>query len=218
MPTTLILDKEVVSGGNLKPAPITMQFDPALVAPHILLAEHNYIVKALGREMYEDMVSVRNPLPCNYNAALGAIVLKFPSNPNYETLWTEYLFQLCGYVVILEALPMIALSIGTNGVFAINTDYADNMGVKGATFLEDRLKQKIQTLQVIMRDWLCRNAADYEKFDYDCNCVKACGCEIACDCGELEPKSKGYGGADGGLIFDPNRKEQPYTKRTDFFF
>lgn len=217
MPITLILDKEVVSGGNLKPAPITTQFDPALVAPHILLAEYNYIVKAVGREMYEDMVSVRNPLPCNYNPALGAIVQKFPSNPNYETLWTEYLLELCSMVVILEALPMIGLSIATNGVFAAHTDYADNQGVKGITFLEDRIKQKVQTLQVIMRDFLCRNSDDYDKFDYDCNC-NSCGCVGDCNCGASESKSKGFSGSDGGFIMDDNYKSQPYTKKTDFFF
>jgi hypothetical protein len=214
MPTTLILDKEVVSGGNLKPAPITIQFDPALVAPHIQLAEENYIVPIVCRSMYDDMISKRNSSPSNYNADLGAIVQKFPSDANYETLWTQHLAQLTAWAVILQALPFIGLTIGTNGIFANQIEWGDNVGVKGIQFLEDRIKQNVQSLQGLMQDYLCRNYENYTLFDADKLCISCTVCTDDCGC---ESKSAVKRDFDGGFIFDDNSQAQPYKKTNNFF-
>jgi hypothetical protein len=214
MPITLIKAKEVVSGGVLKPAPITNQFDPALVAPHIQVAEYSYLVPLICKEMYQDMISKQNTDASNYNPDLGPLVEKFPSDANYETLWAEHLEQLISYAVILTALPLVGMQIATSGVFFNQIEWGENAGVKGVTFLEDRIKQNLNTRQGMLQNYLCENADNYPLFPADKFC-NSCNCEGGCDCEGLQSIQKNN--FNGGFMLSNDYQKQPYKKRNDFY-
>ena len=215
MPETLIKAKEVVSGGVLKPAPITNQFDPALVAPHIQVAEYNYIVCLIGKEMYADMIAKQNLLPSNYNPDLngGVLVDKFPSDANYETLWTEYLQQLASYAVVLTALPLIGMQVATSGIYFNQIEWGENAGVKGITFLEDRIKQNVQAMQGLMQNYLCANADAYPLYPASKHC-KECSCADECNCNNSTVNNLTF---TGGFILSEDYEKQPYKKRGNYF-
>lgn len=215
MPITLLYAEELVSGGILKSSPITTQSDPADYAPFLQLAEERYLVPLICRAMYDDMIAQMNTVPSNYNPDLGPIVLKFPNDPNYETLWTQYLLQLTSWATILQALPFLALKIGANGIFLNSIEWGENAGIKGVQFLEDRVKQNLQTSQGLMQDFLCQNYTDYPEFDSKRLCT-SCTCVGSCGCPEIGKRSNRKQVFDGGLLDSPSQA-QPYRKNTNFF-
>lgn len=179
MATTLIKPQEVVNGGIVRPAPFNVRFDSQLLAPNILPAEQRFLMPILCLEFYEDLVAEQGANSCNYNADLGALQDKFPSNALYETLWTESgLYELCARIVFFTSLPYIALQTGSNGIYANNTEYAQNEGTRGAKYLQDNELKNIEALQERVLNWLCRNKSDYPLFDQNdtlCKDVEGCG-------------------------------------------
>jgi len=143
---TLIKAQEVVNDGIFRPAPLTTQFDPNLVSPFIGLAEEANVIRILGQDLYDDMVANQNPNVSNYNPNAGALVQKFPSNANYETLWTKFLLRYEGLVVYQYALPFIGIQTTPQGVLLNNTEYEDNAGLEGVKFLQTTIQKHIDDL------------------------------------------------------------------------
>lgn len=202
MATTLIQPSEIVNGGIVRPVPTTVRFDAQLLAPHVQAAELKFIKYKLCADLYNDMIAQKNPTPSNYNPNVGPIVQAFPSDPNYETLWTEYLLSLTSYAVFYIALPFISVQTGTNGLYLNDSQFGENAGLKGSKYLQDAtLNNQIEPISDAMLDFLCNNAADYPLFKSDLKC-KDCGC----DCGESECK---------GLT--SCRKKGPINKKLGIF-
>ena len=189
MPTeTLIKAEEVVTDGIFRPSNLSTNFDQNLISPYIALAEEANTVRILGVDLYEDMIANQNPLPSNYNPNAGAIVLKFPTVPAYENLWVKFLLRYEGLIVVNYALPFIGLQTSTQGVLLKNTEFAENAGIEGIKFLQDTLQKPIDDLEPRIKDFLCTNAADYEKFDSSkCPCKEV---ESSCSCGYYEEYKK----------------------------
>jgi hypothetical protein len=189
MPTeTLIKPIEVVTDGIFRPSNLSTNFDQNLIAPYIALAEEANTVRILGVDLYEDMILNQNPLPSNYNPNAGAIVLKFPTVPEYELLWTKFLLRYEGLIVVNYALPFIGLQTSTQGVLLKNTEFAENAGIEGIKFLQDTIQKPIDDLEPRIKDYLCKNKGDFEKFDSSvCPCNEEAS---SCKCGYYEEYKK----------------------------
>jgi len=181
---TLIQAQEVVNDGIFRPAPLTTQFDPNLVSPFIGLAEEKNVIRLLGQALYDDMIAEQNPNISNYNPNAGALVQKFPTNANYETLWTRLLLRYEGLVVYQYSLPFIGMHTTPQGILLNNTEYAENAGLEGVKFLQTTIQKHIDDLEPLINAFLCNNKADYPLFDSDKMCDECCNDSYNyCSCG-----------------------------------
>ena len=174
--TSLIQASEVINGGIVRPVPTNARFDSQLVAPHLAVAENRFLLPIICAAMYADMISKKNATPSNYNPNIGSIVQVFPADANYETLWTEFVMQLCAYGVLYMSLPFIGIQTGSNGLFINESQFAESAGIKGVKYLQDTiLDNHIELIGQRLLEYLCDNAADYPLFPVDDKCQN-CGC------------------------------------------
>jgi len=187
---TLINPNEVINGGIVRPAPLNARFDVMLISPNIQPAELRFIQPNVCKDMYEDMILVKNTVDCNYNLALGAIVEKFPNNPEYETLWVSYLYGICARAAMVQSLPHIAMQTGSNGIYLNNTEFSQNAGVKGLEFLQQNDIAAINVLIAAMQQFICDNRTDYPLYPATekCPCLTGCSCN---SCKGTSPHRRG---------------------------
>lgn len=177
----LIKPQEVVNTGVYRAAPVNTRFDINLISPHILSSEERFIIPLLGVSLYEDMVLNQNPLVSNYNPDAGAIVQKFPTVPDYESLWTSYLLRYLGYVIYYESLPFITFQVGTKGIFVNDSEFASNGGLPAVKYMQDTMMRKIDNLKPFIEKYLCDNKNSLPLYDSrHCDC---CGKETDDNCG-----------------------------------
>ena len=183
---TLIQANEVINGGALRPSPANVRFDPALISPHIQDAERAHLLPLLGADLYARLLSQKNTAVCNYNPVLGPIVKAFPdvADAALESLWVEHLYSFAAWAVVYEALPFIGLQTGSGGVFTMNTEYANNEGVKGVAYTQDSMRRRLDIKAEAMRAYLCENKADFPEYD-----TKDCP-DAPCACGDGEADKK----------------------------
>lgn len=144
---TLIQAAEVVNQGIVRGAPMNARFDASQIAPNISEAERRFLKTFINQEFFDDLVAQKNPVPSNYNPDLGPIVLAYPANAEYETLWTQYLFPYLSKASLHESLDGIVLQVGSNGIFLNDTEYAQNAGISGLGFMKDSLMETLKDLQ-----------------------------------------------------------------------
>ncbi len=180
---TLIKPQEIVTDGIFRPSNISSNFDQNLISPYIAWAEEGNVIRLLGLELYDAMILAQNPLPSNYNPSAGTIVLKFPNNPAYESLWTKYLLRYEGLICVITALPFIGYQVTSQGVLLKSTEYAENAGREGITFLIDPLQKIVDDMEPRIKDYLCKNKNELPLYD-DKDCPK-CSNSINCNCGYL---------------------------------
>ena len=185
---TLIQAEEVVNQGILKASPLSSRFDAAQISPNIDEAERRFLKGFINKDFFDDLVSQKNTTPSNYNPDLGGIVKAYPSNVLYETLWTQYLFPYLSRAAYHESLDMIVVQIGSNGAFTNDTEYGQNIGIKGLKFLKDSALQTLEGIKPSIIKFLCDNKTDYPLWDSDPYCS---------DCED----SKTDTGKTGGFVF-----------------
>lgn len=178
---TLIQPSEVVNGGVLKASPLNARFDVTLIAPHIADAEQLWIVPALGLDFYAALIAAKDGAISNYNTALGALAKAFPDADDlsvaYEALWFTHLRDACAWAVYYEALPFIAIQVGSNGPMMAQPDHFQNAGTSGVKFLQDTAKRRLQAKLDALGPYLCTNATSLTGFD-NSDCPDAtCGSE-----------------------------------------
>lgn len=173
---TLIQGAEIVNGGALKATPANVRFDIALVTPHILAAELGHVMPVLGEAFYKSLKTAKGVTIGNHNPATGPLVPAF-TNGALETLWREYLQDLCAWATIYEALPFVAIQIGSNGVHLPNSEHASGGGIEVTKFLQDQMRRRIQTAQDRLSKHLCDKDTAYPDLD-----KKAIGCAEECPC------------------------------------
>ena len=199
MPTTLIKPSEVINGGVVRSTPLNSRFDQQLLAAHIKIAEERFVIDVLCADLYDDMVAQQNTSESNYNINIGPIVQKFPANAAYETLWVEHLLYYTSNAVLYQALPNIAIQIGSNGLFLNAGNMAENAGVKGLTFWQDTIQQSLDVKRQTIENFLCSNQSDYTLYlDYKCDNCEGCGhtqenCKGYAKCGKHNKTSKNTG-------------------------
>lgn len=180
---SLIKPQEVVNTGIYRAAPVNTRFDINIISPHIQSAEERFVVPILGTALYNDMVANQNTAVSNYNPDAGALVDKFPLNPNYESLWTLYLLRFIGYVIYYEALPYLTFQVSSKGIFTNDSEFASNGGLSAVKFMQDNTLQKIDNLKPLIDKYLCDNKTSFPLFN-----SKHCGCDTCeddndCGCG-----------------------------------
>lgn len=195
--TTLIQPKEIVNAGIVKASPLNARFDASIIAPVIHLAEDRFLKTFICSEFYEDLISQKNPIPSNYNDKLGPIVQAYPSNADYEFLWTEYLLAYLSRCSYYMALPDIAVQTGSNGLFVNNTEFGQNIGVDGIKFKRDIELQNIEGRKPIILKYLCDNSEKYPLFNTEGICKECCH---DCKEGNCNKHSVLQNGRDLGII------------------
>ncbi len=199
MQTTLIKPGEIINGGVVRSTPLNSRFDQQLLAAHIKIAEERFVIDVLCADLYNDMVAQQNTIESNYNINVGSIVQKFPTNAAYETLWVEHLLYYTSNAVLYQALPNIAIQIGSNGLFLNGSNMAENAGVKGLTFWQDTIHQSLDVKRQTIENFLCSNQSNYALYpDYKCNNCEGCGhtqenCKGYTKCGKHNKTSKNTG-------------------------
>jgi len=180
----LIKPQEVVNTGIYRAALVNARFDINQISPHIQSAEERHLIHILGTALYNDMVLVQNTAVSNYNPDAGALVDKFPADPNYETLWTMYLLRFNSYIVWYEALPFITMNVTSKGIYQNDSEFATNGGLSAMKFMQDTMMQRMENLKDIIKDYLCQNKASYPLFNSShCPCGSCGSCESECGCG-----------------------------------
>lgn len=195
---TLIQAAEVVNQGIVKGAPLGNRFDASQIAPNISEAERRFLKTFINQDFFNDLVAQKNTAPSNYNSDLGPIVLAYPTNTEYETLWTQWLFPYLSKASVHESLDTVGLIIGSNGVFFNESQFTQNAGLSGITYLKDSLMETLKDLQPAIIKFLCDNKADYPLFDSEKYCD---------DCGDKENSI----GRNAGFVLK-NKKKKWQTK------
>ena len=164
----LIQPLEVIQGGTGRPSPADIRLDKNLVSPHIKDAEFRWVRPYLGEDFYNALTTEKGTSSAFTTDA-------------YQDLWDEHLKELCATSVLYETAPYLTIQAGTNGLFTINNEYGNNVGIEGAKFYQDTLLQRIQTKRERMKEWLCASAANLPDF-----APSAIGCpsSAGCDCEE----------------------------------
>lgn len=165
----LIQSAEVINGGALSPTPLSARFDKLLLEKHVFSAMLRFVKNELGDDFYDALVVEKGTTESNYNEDLGPIVPAF-TTPEYESLWKYVLRDLCAAAVVHVSLPYIGTQIGSNGIFEINTEYAQTTGRQGAKHLQDEELKRINILQDEMKKYLCANSESYPLYDSEKNC------------------------------------------------
>ena len=185
---TLIKAGEVINGGLFRATPLNARFDEQLIAPNIAVCELQFLLPLLCRDMYEDMISKQNALVANYNPAIGAIVLKFPNDANYELLWTTGgLGMLAARAVYYQSLPYIGVQTGSNGIYMVDAEQAKNASEKMLKYLRDNELSNVKVLIESVGNYICQNSASYTLYPATERCKDTTGCD---DCGGLDSEQK----------------------------
>lgn len=187
----MIKAQEVVQSGAYGVAPVTMQKDTTLLAPHIKDAMIEYVLPIVGPGLYDFCVANMHDGNCNYNPLQGTLINKFPNNANLEALWTTGgLYELAAWAVYLMALPYSSIQDTNFGLQTISGQHSQS-GEKYLKFLQDDAGKRILTKQRGVFDYLCKNKATITQFD-GARCDDGCNSD-----GEKEQ----YGGENFGIVF-----------------
>ena len=192
---TLIQPQEITNAGILRAAPISSRFDAALLSAHIKPAELRFLRPLICEEFYLYLIEQKAGRVSNYNAAICPDLLDaFPSAPELENLWREYLLPFLSYAVLWQALPTIGLQIASAGIFNNDAQFGAGQGVDGVKFLQDTILTTIDVLKADLLRHLCKNRATYPLFCADCVCP--CDHGDGCQCDD----TKANGGS-LGIVF-----------------
>jgi hypothetical protein len=192
--TTLIQPQEVVNDGILNGGPISDRFDAALLSAHVKPAEIRFLRPLLCEAFYLDLIKEKTNLISNYNALICPVVEAYgPTKPVYEKLWQEYILPFLSYAVLYQSAPFIGTQIGSNGIFAMNTQFSETQGIAGAKYIQDTLLNTIEILKEELRRHLCENVALYPLFCNDCHCNCDCGAEDCKECKRTKPHTPKLG-------------------------
>jgi hypothetical protein len=173
--TTLIQPKEIINQGIFKATPLNDRFDAAKIAPVIHLAEDRFLKTFICSAFYDDLIAQKDPIPSNYNPNLPPLQQAFPSNADYEYLWTQYLLAYLSRAVYYMALPDIVLQTGSNGLFLNNTEFGSNGGIASLKFMQDTQLNNLEGRKPLIINYLCENQSTYPLFCPDGVC-KGCYC------------------------------------------
>ncbi len=202
--TTLIQPSEIINAGIVKAAPLNSRFDAQLLSPWVYFAESRFLLQPksfMCQEFYDDLIAQKNATPSNYNAALGPLVQAYPTNAEYEALWTQYLLPYLSLCVFYTALPYINKQTGSNGSYFNDSQYATQVRLEGSRTLQDETLQNINDAKARLVKFLCDNSEDYPLFCTDGVCKDCCD-----DCKKHGKECAKHGnvyqeGRDLGMIF-----------------
>lgn len=182
--TTLIQPKEIINQGIFKGSPLNDRFDASKIAPVIHLAEDRFFKTFICKDFYDDLIAQKDVNPSNYNANNGPLQQAFPTNPDYEFLWTEYFLAYLSRAVYYMALPDITLQTGSNGLFLNNTEFSTNGGIEALKFMQDTQLNNLEGRKPIIIQYLCDNQDIYTLFCPEGVCQECCctGCKDGSGC------------------------------------
>lgn len=190
---TLIQPEEIVNGGLLRGAPISMRFDAAELGPHIKLAEIRFLKPLICNEFYQYLILEKDGRVSSYNIDICPLEDAYPNDPILEKLWTEFLLPYLSYCVLFQALPYIAIKTTSNGIFTNETQFAENVGKTGFKILQDTTLSNIEILREELRKHLCKNQNIYPLFCADCHCNCDCGISGCEECEDTKVKAPNLG-------------------------
>lgn len=170
---TLIQVEEVVNQGIVKAASLGNRFDASLIAPNIPQAELRFLKTStspsssgfINPEFFDDLVAQKNPDPSNYNEDLGPIVLAYPSNADYELLWTQWLFPFLSKASYYESLDNIVIQVGSIGAQISSTQFGESVGISGLKHMKDTTMQDLTGNKPHIVNFLCANKDKYPLWD-----------------------------------------------------
>jgi len=176
---SIIQPEEITNGGILRIAPLNQQFNPDTLAPHIEIAEITHVVDALGRELYDDIITQKNGVISNYNDNCGDPLQEaFPNNQCYEDFWTKALKRLCATATVYVSLPFIYVEITNNGLQIPTANFSQTGGNDGLQILKQAVGQQLETMRQQVRKYIKENK--------DClplACCDECECNYTnCEC------------------------------------
>lgn len=147
----LIQPSEVIAGGVARPTPADIRLDKSLISPHIQDAEFRWVVPAIGLTLYDSMVANKGDSSAFTSTA-------------YQTIWDSQLKSLCANAVLYEASPYVVMQLGTNGLYTLDNEYGQNVGVDGLKFYQDTLRQRLEIKAKRIKDYLCSCATSLTAF------------------------------------------------------
>ena len=162
---TLITAFEIVNQGIVKAAPFSNRFDASILAPQIDLAEQRFLKTFINPEFYDDLKAQRTPNEIQYNPDIGAYQIAYPSNADYEELFTQYLYPYICRSVIYESYPYIAIQTESNGLLLNQPSYGQNAGVKVMQMQRDSMLGTLEGTRVLIIKYLCENKEKYPLWD-----------------------------------------------------
>lgn len=143
----LIQPSEVIAGGVARPTPADIRIDKSLISPHIQDAEYRWIVPAVGLTFYDALVADKGNSTAFTSTA-------------YQQLWDDQLKSFCANAVLYEASPYMVMQLGSNGLYTIDNEYGQNVGVEGLKFYQDTLLQRLEVKKKRIKDYLCTCATN----------------------------------------------------------
>ena len=169
---TLITAFEIVNQGIVKAAPLSNRFDASVLAPQMDTAEQRFLKLFINPEFYEDLKAQRTTNEIQYNADLnnGSTQIAFPNNPDYEELFTQYLYPYICRSVVYESYPYIVTQTASNGMFENQPSWGQNSGVKTMQVYRDTMLQTLEGTKPLIIKFLCENKDKYPLWDSEKHC------------------------------------------------
>lgn len=167
----LIEPIEVLNDGIKRSSPFREPVpSESIIAPFVVIAMEEYVIKILGRSFYDELVNAKNGVISIYNPSerLGEVQKNGFENEKYEKLWTVGgLRDLCGWCVALVSCMSLGTQVKQGGL----TRYEGGGNDKGADIAEERrlLQNWERGVEVMSRkvsDYLGRNMNEpyFEKY------------------------------------------------------
>jgi hypothetical protein len=173
MNQTLLFPNEIIGYGVGKPAPLSSRVSSDNISPHLLPFEIEWLESILGRTMLQDMISKMAAQGSNYNPNAGALVQKFPNDPNYESLFNPYIVPYVGQAFLFYYLPYTKVQIGNSGAHTYEIANATPASAEDLKALASSLQRSVDNLKQRLLNYLCENKIDYPLFD-ETKCPCSC--------------------------------------------
>lgn len=131
--------------------------------PTITALERNCIVELVGSVMYKDMITKRNTLSADYTDA-NALVLLFPNDANYESLFSGFgaLNQYLYAALEVAIREYQTVQITNAGTVQVNGNDFEPVTQKDNSIVNTNIAMKKRAaLREVVKEFLCENKADY---------------------------------------------------------
>jgi hypothetical protein len=144
----------------------------------IMGVEEGYLVTLVGEEMYQEMISKRNPTDANYapdDGLLASVVKMFPNDTNYENFWTYSCFAFLRSALNEQFLAQKTVTPSTVGVQQANTEFSKPADKNSVGSVMSAMSSSTNMLRNKSIRYLCKNRDLFPKLDLTI-CNNSCGC------------------------------------------
>lgn len=149
-------------------------FEQNITPVNIQTAETLHLHEIVGKEMYADMIVVRNSQNADYTDT-NAIVKMFPNDTAYEDFWQKYGLGLCYHAMLIQIAKYEMVLTTNSGAVELMGQGYKRVDIPAQTKRQADLDNDMNTLRKAAEKYLCENKANFPKLRADiCGLTNCC--------------------------------------------